>query len=107
VARTHHRRTLPRSLAWLFPEADPSAIEVDRDARYVLARVLEFGRMRDVAWCVRHYGYDRIHTFFRSEGDPSLTPKTVALWRLVLDARDESWAQSRRSRLRKLAPWPG
>jgi hypothetical protein len=101
------RRTkLPRSLAWLFPEIDLRVIVPDRDARFILARVLESGRMEDVAWCVQHYGYDRIHLFFREEGDPSLSPKTVALWRLVLDARSEPWATSRRSRLRSVAPWP-
>jgi hypothetical protein len=98
---------LPSSMGWLFPETARSAIKVDRDARYVLARVLEFGRMQDVAWCVRHYGYDRIRTFFRDEGDPSLSQKTIALWRVALDARNETWATSRRSRLHKLAPWPG
>jgi hypothetical protein len=97
---------LPSSMSWLFPETDRRSIDVDRDARYILARVLEFGRMVDVAWCVRRYGYDRIRTFFRDEGDPSLSPKTIALWRLALDARNETWATSRRSRLHKVAPWP-
>lgn len=94
-------------MAWLFPEVDRRSIDADRDSRYVLARVLETGCMEDVAWCVRHYGYDRIRTFFRDEGDPSLTPKTIALWRLALGARNERWAASSRSRLHKLAPWPG
>lgn len=94
-------------MMWLFPDLDRSSLEPDRDARYILARVLEHGRMRDVAWCIRHYGLTRIHRFFRDEGDPSLTPKTIALWRIALDARDEPWAESRRSRLRSAAPWPG
>lgn len=94
-------------MAWLFPEADRRVIEVERDSRYILARVLEFGRMQDVAWCVRRYGYDRIRTFFRDEGDPSLSQKTIALWRLALEAPNEKWATSRRSRLHKVAPWPG
>jgi hypothetical protein len=63
--------------------------------------------MRDVAWCIRHYGLPRIHRFFRDEGDPSLTPRTIALWRVALDARDEAWAVSPRSRLHSAAPWPG
>jgi hypothetical protein len=101
------RRRLPRTFAPLFPEIDLRRLDVQRDARVVLARVLEHGRMEDVAWCVRHYGLDRIHTFFRDEGDPSLSPKTIAAWRLVLDARNETWVQSRRSALRSVAPWPG
>jgi hypothetical protein len=72
----------------------------------VLARVLEHGRMSEVAWCARHYGLDRIHAFLRDGGVSSLSPKTLALWRLVLDARHEKWARSPRSRLRNIAPWP-
>jgi hypothetical protein len=98
---------LPASMMWLFPDLDRASIVPERDARYVLARVLERGRMRDVAWCIRHYGVARIHRFFRDEGDPSLTPRTIALWRVALDARDEAWAESPRSRLRSAAPWPG
>jgi hypothetical protein len=92
-------------MAWLFPEIDRRAIDVGRDSRYILARILEFGRMEDVAWCVRQYGYNRIRTFFRDEGDPSLSQKTIALWRLVLNAPNETWATPRRSRLHKVAPW--
>lgn len=72
----------------------------------VIARVLERGRLADVAICVRTYGLGRIHRFFRDEGDPELTPRTIALWRLVLGAREEPWATSPRSRLTNVAPWP-
>jgi hypothetical protein len=100
------RRKLPKSFAPLFPEVDLHRIDPERDARFVLARVLEKGLMADVAWCVRQYGFDRIHRFFRDEGDPTISPRTIAAWRLVLDARNEPWAESRRSRLRNVAPWP-
>ncbi len=91
----------------MFPEVDLGRIHPERNARTVIARVLEFGRMADVAWCVRQYGLDRIHQFFRDESDPSVSPKTIAAWRLVLDAKGEPWATSRRLALRKFVPWPG
>ena len=107
VASSAHRTELPRFLAPLFPEVSLRKIDAERDARFVLARVLESGRMDDVAWCMRRYGLGRIRTFFREEGDPSLSRKTIALWRLVLDERTEPWATSRRSRVRNIVPWPG
>jgi hypothetical protein len=96
---------MPRSLAWLFPEVALGALDPARDARFILARVLESGTLADVAWCVQRYGLVRIHEFFRDEGDPTLSPRTIALWRAALDARGESWKTSPRSHLDKAAPW--
>lgn len=111
VARSGRRRPtasrVPRSMAWLFPETTPARLDPERDARLVIARVVERGRLADVRWCMRRYGLDRIHRFFREEAHPELSPRTIALWRVVLDARKEPWATSRRSRLASSAPWPG
>lgn len=101
------RVALPRSLAWLFPEHRVSDLDPERDARIVLARVLEHGRMRDVRWCVRRYGLPRIHRFLRDEAHPEISPRTIALWRAALNAKDETWRVPRRSRLSSAAPWPG
>jgi hypothetical protein len=109
TARSEAWRCAQARPAWhaLFPEIDLATLDAERDARLVIARILEQGRMTEVTWCVKHYGRARIHRFFRDEGDPSLSPRTIALWRGVLGARGEPWAVTRRSRLRKLAPWPG
>jgi len=94
-------------MAWLFPEVPLRQLDRDRDARLVIARVLERGRLVEVRWCVQRYGLERLHRFFREEAHPEISPKTIALWRLVLDAREERWATPRRSRLASFAPWPG
>lgn len=98
---------IPESLFWLFPEHDAAELDPERDARLMLVRVLEQGRIQDVRWCVQHYGLDRIHRFLRDEGHPELTPPTLALWRAALNAKDEKWARPRRSQLTNVAPWPG
>jgi hypothetical protein len=49
----------------------------------------------------------RIHRFFREESHPEISPRTLALWRAALNAHDETWTRSRRSRLSSAAPWPG
>lgn len=75
----------------LFWEARPARLDVDRDADYVLARVLEFGGEVDVRWLVRHYGLDRIHVFLATSGHPELTPRALSFWRAVLHAENETW----------------
>lgn len=94
-------------LAWLFPEHDAAQLDVQRDRRLILGRVLEQGRMSDVRWCVKQYGLDGIHDFFRYDAHPEISDRTRALWRGVLNAREEKWQKSRRSRLSNSAPWPG
>lgn len=98
---------LPRSLAWLFPEHRLARLDPERDARLILARALEQGRLVDVRWCVQHYGLQRIHQFLRDEAHPEISPKTMALWRAALNAQEERWRRPRRSRLHSAAPWPG
>jgi hypothetical protein len=94
-------------MAWLFPETTLSKLDAERDARLVIARVVERGRLAEVRWCVGRYGLDRIHHFFRDEAHPEVSSRTIALWRVVFDAREEPWARSPRSRLASVAPWPG
>ena len=96
----------PLELGWLFPEYEVRHLDVRRDSRLILARVLEHGRLQDVRWCVQHYGLPAIHCFLRDESHPELSRRTLALWRAVLNAHDETWAEARRSRLGSVAPWP-
>ena len=97
---------MPQSLAWLFPEYEIGDLDPERDARLILARVLEQGRLLEVRWAAQHYGLARIHRFFRDEAPAELSPRTIALWRVALKAKHEPWTTSRRSRLRSAAPWP-
>jgi hypothetical protein len=37
---------IPTKMRWLFWEVDPGKIDVERHADYVIARVVEYGRLR-------------------------------------------------------------
>jgi squalene cyclase len=97
---------LPESLRWLFWEADFDELEAETDADYVLARVLEFGRLADLRWVIRHYGYLRIHEFLRDVGHPELSPRTIAFWRAFFKAENEPWKMPPAWRTTNAAPWP-
>ena len=99
------RVAIPRALAWLFPEHDVSTLDPKRDAWFVLARILEQGRLEDVRWCVARYGLSRIHAFLRDEGHPEVSERTRSLWRVALRAEGETWAPSGRSVPHSAAPW--
>jgi hypothetical protein len=72
-------------------DSSRARVDVVRDREYLLARVLEFGTMRDVRWLLKTYGASTIHDFFRHSAHPELSPRTIAFWRAWFDAEDETW----------------
>jgi hypothetical protein len=96
---------LPQHLRWLFWDVQFRALDASRDANFILPRVLEAGRLRDVAWLVRHYGLQRIHKFLREVGHTELSQRTVAFWRVLFNAKEEPWASPPAWRRSSGAPW--
>lgn len=105
VVRSSSMRRLPRRLAWLFWDADPSQIDLDTHELAVIPRVLERGRLVDVQWLLASYGRDRVHRFLRDIGHQELSARTISFWRATLAAGDEPWADPRASRPISAAPW--
>jgi hypothetical protein len=97
--------SVPFRVRWLFWDVDAQALDTERHADFVLARVLEFGRMADVRWAMSRYGLERIHSFFRDVGHPEIGDRTLEFWRAVLSARDEPWASPPDWRKSSSAPW--
>lgn len=56
--------TFPADDLWLFWEVDAATLDVERDAGFIMPRVLEHGTMASVRWLLEVYGAERIHAFF-------------------------------------------
>ena len=98
--------TVPEEQRWLFWDVDIVAIDLGRDRRYILGRVLERGRMIDVRWAVSVYGLDGLREFFRQGGHPELSGATRSLWRAVFaDDEGEQWQDPASWRKTSAAPW--
>jgi hypothetical protein len=98
---------LPEGVRWLFWDLEAEALDHERDAGSIIPRVLESGRLVDVAWMARTYGLKRIHEFLRDVGHPELSPRTIAFWRAFFRAEDEEWKSPPSWRRHSGAPWPG
>jgi hypothetical protein len=96
---------LPASIHWLFWEVDPAQLDLQRDARHILPRVLEKGRLEDVRWLIEVYGLDGIHDFLATVGHPELSKRTLTFWRCALGAKDEQWQTPPTWRQSSSAPW--
>ena len=76
--------------AVLFHDERPEDVDPEDHAAFVIARVLDRGTVRSVGALLRHYGRDRIRSFFREGGAARVAPRTVPLWAAYLDlAPDE------------------
>jgi hypothetical protein len=98
---------IPKAQRWLFWDVDPSKVEPERHAAFVIPRVLEQGALADVRWLMQRLGSARIHRFLREEGHPELSPKTLSFWRAYFHAEDESWVEPPAFRRHSSLPWPG
>jgi hypothetical protein len=98
---------LPDSVHWLFWDVEAESLDVEQHAGAILPRVLEYGRLADIAWLSKCYGFERIHAFLRDVGHPELSSRTLAFWRAYFRAKDEAWTSPPIWRKHSDAPWPG
>lgn len=97
--------SVPAELRWLFWELDPDRVDLDVDAGYVLARVLEHGGLAEVRCTIAHYGLEAIHRYLRDVGHSELSDRTIMFWRAVFAAEDETWASPPAWRKSNSVPW--
>lgn len=69
-----------RSLFW---DVDPATVDPDKHAKYVIERILDFGRDEEVRWMWRYYSAALIReTVSTSRG---ISPQSRALWLLMTE----------------------
>src|SRR3990172_3901598 len=74
---------LPADSAWLFPEHDFDAMNLEQFASVIVERVLERGSAAQVRWLIRQYGTRAIAGWVRRYGYRRLSHKVFAYWRWV------------------------
>jgi hypothetical protein len=79
---------LPKTSEWLFPEYDFAQMNSEDYAGVVIERVLDRGSWAEVNWLFDFYGETRIADWVRRHGFRLLSPRSFALWRLILDVDD-------------------
>lgn len=67
----------------LFWDVDPKDIDVKKNARYIIERVLEFGEPNEVRWVFKTYSPRKIKQVL-SLPRVQVNEKSKALWHLLL-----------------------
>src|SRR3989304_5625355 len=91
---------LPKTSEWLFPEYDFAQMNLDEFAGVVIERILDRGSWAEINWLYDTYGEARLADWVRQHGFRLLSPRSFALWRLILGVDDfvaPDWAVEARS----------
>jgi hypothetical protein len=91
---------------WLFWDVELEQLDTEKHADYILARVLERGRLEDVRWALQSYGRERIRDFFRSRSHAEISARTLAFWRAFL-REEQAWPTPPAFRQSSSEPWHG
>lgn len=71
----------------LFWDTDPKRIDVEKNAPYIIERILDFGRDNEVRWMYRTYPKSPVKDVVKKSR--SLQPRTRKLWTLLLKLPDK------------------
>lgn len=74
---------VPKGFAYLFWDTDVSQIDVRRNARYIIEKVLEFGDLKALDWIQRLYPTRKI--IETCEGSRKISEKSMNFWRTWFD----------------------
>ena len=67
----------------LFWDVDPKTIDTKKHARYIIERVLDFGRDEEVRWMFKQYSRKTISDVLHKPRS-AVGPQSRALWDLIL-----------------------
>jgi len=66
----------------LFWDVDPKTIDPNKNAEYVIERILEFGELHEVKWMIRYYPVETIRNAMRESR--MITDQSKFLWSTVI-----------------------
>lgn len=69
----------------LFWDVDPKTINIDKNAEYIIERILDFGNDKEVKWVWNNYNKETIKKVIKESR--SLREESKKLWRLILEEK--------------------
>ncbi|MBI5079307.1 hypothetical protein HZB06_01355 [Candidatus Wolfebacteria bacterium] len=67
----------------LFWDVNPNKIDVKKNARYIIERILDFGQPNEITWMFKRYSKNEIKKVINLPRS-QVNPKSKALWTLIL-----------------------
>ncbi len=67
----------------LFWDVDPKTIDKNKHSQYIIERILEYGKDKEIKWLWDTYSQNLLKKTLRNSR--SIRPKTKSLWKLLLN----------------------
>lgn len=80
-------KTLPKEFYKYFWDSDPTTIDVESKAAYVIGRLLQWGRVEELRWLKQNYGLEALKVVVRRSRE--LSAKHGAFFSLIYDIPPE------------------
>ena len=74
---------LPETSVAYFWDVDVSSVDVDKDASFIIHRLLEWGDVEDIRWLLNRYPKNLLIS--NLQDCRSLNPKSAVFWALLLN----------------------
>ena len=87
---------------FLFWDADPKELDMDKDSAYVIHHVLEYGEMEDWRLINQYYGLDKIVQICKTL--PSLDPRSLSFICAISQTKEEEY-RCYHAKRGSLTPW--
>lgn len=84
---------MPEEFHQFFWDCPAVELDVERNAAFILGRLLDYGNLAAARWVLRTYGEDRLRKFLLTRGRRTLSRKTIAFWRALLRLENEPCLQ--------------
>ncbi len=78
----------------LFWDVDPTTLDRERHADFIMERMLEYGTWEGIQWLRITYGDERIRDYLLRRGHRVLSNKTLNFWKIMLDLGGEECLQT-------------
>ncbi|HEY2517983.1 MAG TPA: hypothetical protein VGI39_44235 [Polyangiaceae bacterium] len=76
---------VPDFIQRLLWDVDPSGIDLERHAPFVIERIMSRGTWEAMKWLRATYPRERLADFVRTEGARRLAARDLAYWALICD----------------------
>lgn len=80
---------IPADLDYLFWDVPHEGLDSNKNADFIICRLLEYGTLKAVHWVLKTYGEERVKACLKGRGQKLLSAKTRNFWKLLFNLDDE------------------
>jgi len=89
------RTEIPANIKRFFWDVDPNALNLEKDGKYMIARILEYGDLEAIHWLFAKFDKSKIRDVFTTSR--GFSPRTIYFWKAFFNLQENQILCLRRS----------